>query len=515
MNPRPHFPLPLLVFGFPLALAACGLPTTRSDVKFAGVGLNPDEVGTAPTPSGGFIEYNWVEFAGGQLSLAALGLLSFDEAGPDMVNFEPPYAVVNGTGFVFDTDQPSPDALFGSFSRPPDVVGSCQTVYDPRSYLSNVADVGDAITLNTQDESAGFRIERRPYVYGPLVQRVFPNYSQLGSWRTQAWTHAVPTGKGFALTDMQDETLARPNFPFGQEVQVDFPGGVPPVQATYDSIPMPLAAADGNRTLQVPARPEGFMLQWTGPRFDSATRAWTGDNEAHSACLQFQANAQDPTSPADCTSLPTPPADGVLLGQVYTPPWKTADGVTLSWAPDEGTTDTLSVTVRFLGRIDETKDYFVTDAVDVAPTQDMRQAWAGDQADGTIPQSAAIPTGKRPSLACDDPADVNWEFDPTFKQSDGSYIPTLQGDPLYTLAEVTCTLDPAAGQFTITPDMLGPALAYAKQYRAGGAVFYVARTQTALIDIPPVRDYVGKAHDLMPITAVSKAVQVGRFWYDQ
>lgn len=506
-----------ILFATSLLLAGCGLPTTESNVKFAGVGLNPDEIGATPNPSGGLIEYSWVEFAGGQLSLAALGLLSFDEAGPASVGFKPPYAVVNGSGFVFDDNLGNPEALFGSFARPPTVVGSCETVYEPQAYLSNVSDLGNAISLETEDGSAGFNINRRPFVMPPVIQDVFPYYSELGSWRSKAWTHRVPSGDGVELTDMGEEVLARPNYPFGETVLMDFPGGLPPLEATYNSIPVPLSSAGGDRSVQLPEQPMGFMFEWTGPRLDPATQAWVEDGSEQRACLRFAQGEGMPASPADCLTLPEAPTDGNLLGQIYTPPWKTVDGLKLKWEPDADTTDTISLTIRILGKIDETESYFVDDYVEVDPLPEVEGDWNGLVADGEVPESASFPQGLRDSLACDDEEDVSWQFQPALRQGSvgsGQYVPTLQGDPLHTTVEVTCTVDPAAGEFVITSEMLEGALAFADQYEAAGAVFYVARTQTTLVDVPPVRDHVGNRRDIAPVTVVSKAVQVGRFWYD-
>lgn len=508
---------PRMLLAASLLLAGCGLPTTESNIKFAGVGLDPDEIGATPSPSGGLVEYVWVEFAGGQLSLAALGLLSFDEAGPASVGFKPPYAVVNGTGFVFDTDLGNPDAQFGSFARPPSVVGNCETVYEPQAYLSNVADLGNAITLETEDGSAGFKINRRPFVMPPVIQDVFPYYSELGSWRSQAWTHRVPTGDGTALSDMTESVLARPNYPFGQTVLMDFPGGLPPMEATYNSIPVPLAAGGGDRSVQLPEQPMGFMLEWTGPRMDAATRAWVDDGQVHRACLRYAQTTDMPANPADCMTLPDAPTDGNLVGQVYTPPWKTTEGLTLKWEPDNDTTDTISFTIRFLGPVDETESYFVDDYVDVQPISDIENDWDDLIDDGEVPESAAFPQGVRDSLACDDEEDVQWKFQPGLREGpegSGKYVPTLQGDPLHTSVEVTCTVDPASGEFTITNEMLESALAFADQYDAAGAVFYVARTQTSQVEVPAVRDSVGNRREIAPVTVVSKAVQVGRFWYD-
>lgn len=527
-------PLRNLSLLLPLALLGCGLPGTESDVKFPGVGVNPEEIGATPVDAGGLIEYSWVEFAGGQLSLAALGLLSFDEAGPNMVGFKPPYAIVNGTAFVFDTPMPSPDAMFGSYAAPPAVVGTCETNYEPRAYLSNVADVGNGVSLQTADGAAGFTINRRPFVLPPTVQNVFPYYSELGSWRAQAWTHKVPTGAGNSLADMTDEVLARPNYPFGQEVVVDFPGAIPPAEATYGSVPVPMAAAGADRSLMLPQQPGGFLLEWTGPRFDPSTRTWVEDGALHQQCVRYldsdaslgtdedgSGSSAGALTPDACASLPEPPTNGNVFGQIYTPPWKTADGLTLRWEPDDTSGDTLSFTIRFLGKVDETDYYFVNDRVRVDADNRTEDDWE-DLMDDLEEDGVSfangrptVPDGLRASMACDQEEDVEFVFDPAYKQSDGSYIPSLQGDPLHNVVEVTCTLDPAAGAFTISNEQLAQALSFADQYQASGAMFYIARTQTETMAIPPVRDNFGNKRNSDSVVAVAKAVQVGRFWYDR
>jgi hypothetical protein len=82
-----------------LVLMSCGREATDYDYKLAGVGLNPEEISPVPENFGGVIGYDYVEFSGAGLSLALMGLQSFDSSGPTTNNFEPPYAVVNGSAF--------------------------------------------------------------------------------------------------------------------------------------------------------------------------------------------------------------------------------------------------------------------------------------------------------------------------------------------------------------------------------------------------------------------------------
>jgi hypothetical protein len=108
----------LLLLAF-LGALACAPDYDESPTKLVGVGYDPEEIGPSPTPYGGVVEYSWVNFAGGGLSLALMGLGSFDEVGPSMLGYAPPYAAVYGFSYVFDTKLSAADSLGGVTSVPP------------------------------------------------------------------------------------------------------------------------------------------------------------------------------------------------------------------------------------------------------------------------------------------------------------------------------------------------------------------------------------------------------------
>ena len=74
--------------------------------------------------------------------------------------------------------------------------------------------------------------------------------------------------------------------------------------------------------------------------------------------------------------------------------------------------------------------------------------------------------------------------------------------------------DTGFAEFLLTEDMLADALAYATARDGGGAIFYFSRSSSAAIATPAARDDYGKRRDISPVLVVSRAVQLGRFWYD-
>ena len=535
----------------------CGLPATESDVKMAGVGLNPDDIGAIPDMQGGLIEYNLIDFVGAQLPLGLVGLVSYEQVGPD-VNFRPPYKMVMGQGFVFQDDTIAPDATMGTLPKPPAAEGVCQTRFEPRSYLSGLADVGNAITFSTEDGTGGWTVGRRPFVYPPDMRDVVTYYMELDSWKPEPrMRKAAPDGAGADPTAMVDIVHTPANFPEGEVVTVDFPGGIPPLEAGMGSIPLPLSAAGGNRAVQLPNSPKGVRLGWNGPRYDRYGRlidsaaAQTGGSdtgsapiEGNSTCLQYLPHNVSPATASDCLELEDPPRspedfialglsypDRELNGQMYTGPWDTDDQkVTFEWIPEEEDTgEILTLTVRFLGPVDREDENMVTSAVyGTSPAPLAQDSWDDAIASGDVPDGTPLPDGRRAALACDEPyemgepavirdseVEIEWPLEANYTYEDGSLVPSLQGDPGHNLAEVSCRLDESAGQFVLDQAILEQAMDYAALHGAQGAVFFLTRSTETNVQAPPVRDRYGKRHDTSPIKVVSRSIQVGRFWFGQ
>ena len=214
-----------------------------------------------------------------------------------------------------------------------------------------------------------------------------------------------------------------------------------------------------------------------------------------------------------------PIGDEYARGQMYTAPWETTNGVTVKWVPfsNNGITsaaegEILSISVRFMKRIDETATSFVEERVAVESNPQVQSLWDSTALSGAFPEGTECPeVGYRDALPCDE--DIDYVFDESLRKGD-SYVSSLQGDPLSTLAEVTCHVDNASGQFTLTNDVLSDAIAYAKQNNAKGAIFYVSRTTKTEANIPNVRDSNGNLSEIGPLLLSSNAVQIGRFWFN-
>ena len=127
--------------------AGCGRAVETSDVKLVGVGNNPDEIGPAPTPYGGLVEYNHVDFSGGALPLGAMGLSSYTEAGPSILNMEPPYGAVFGLSYIFDAK------LRGTTSRPLILKGR-----SPRLIFSSIVQTVPCVCLSASVGRASLSI---------------------------------------------------------------------------------------------------------------------------------------------------------------------------------------------------------------------------------------------------------------------------------------------------------------------------------------------------------------------
>ena len=490
-----------------LGSTACGRDAADAGARTPGVGLDPDEIGPLPTESGGLVEYNYVDFGGAGLPLGLLGLVSYDAVGPEGSDIKPPYGVVTAIAFILDTNAASPDVAFSSYAIAPAIEGSCYTSYRPGSGGLSVADAGDHVTIEGTDGSFRYDIGRRPVLYPKNnIENAFPYYFDLGPYRSEPLYYYDRVESG-TFTELEAKVAQVPNFAHGAEAEFSFPGTVTPAEASFSSIPVPSSAEGADLTFMTPSQPSGVMLSWKGPVYDASGNEidnTSGSETGTNTCFQFIAHETAPAVAEDCLTYQEPVDEfdnvGDLIpfeGQMYTAPWETDDGLTFSWVPPEagtaGEDDYVLISVRLLGPVDEDDKYKQVGTVEVIEDGDVY--------------------GTYEKLACEQEGeDYEWEFDPALLDSDGDYIPSLQGEPSDTLAEVTCWV-PDNGSFTVTEDLLADALAFGERNEAQGAIFYMSRAQYGDLDTPPARDAFGNLRDVEPLRVVSNSVVLGRFWY--
>lgn len=517
--------------GLLLLLAGCGRDATVTPFKTPGVGLDPGTIGPEPALQNGLFELNRVEFAGGGLPLALLGLVSY-QALDATGSADPPYAVVSGQGFVSEAPQPRMDVLFGTIGVPLDRPGTCYTQYEPRAFLSSLVDVGDHIAF--EGEGFSMRIGRRPVVYPKNnMEQIRPYYSDFAPWRPHAVNHAE-LGEDDSLADARETVLMPANWRPGATVNLRFPGGLPPEEATFGAIPMPLAATGNTVAHPLPQDLPDMMVAWSGPAYslDPATGAVGAaeeDQVASSAgvnqrCLQFAETTSPPGSPEGCASAPwrrTTDAFGqeVPVGQLYTGPWETEDGVGFAWEPLGGgaSSGTLVVGVRILGPVDFDDEYKRVAQVDAPATTHLRERYSVLDDAGLLAEGESLPDAvPREALACEAEADgtARWDIDPSLLDASGAPVLGLQGEPSRVLAEVICNV-PDDGLFVLTPEMVQDALDYGDQNGAAGAIFYVARTTASDLDTPDVRDRYGQRRPAEPVRVTTSTARFGRFYWNR
>jgi hypothetical protein len=170
--------------------------------------------------------------------------------------------------------------------------------------------------------------------------------------------------------------------------------------------------------------------------------------------------------------------------------------------------------VRFLGPIDARDANFTESVVLVDPSDSARTAWAQAQRRGDVPESVGIPQGRRAAAACEDPYKVEAVLEDSLVNGDGSFKTAVRGDPYNNVAEVTCRLSDD-GEYTLTAEQLEQAMIYARRMGAQGAVFYFARSTETDAAVPAAKGQHGQRLDISPIKLTSRAIEIGRFWYEE
>lgn len=478
-----------------LALVGCGRNITESDVKFAGVGLNPDEIGPVPEYYGGLVELDLITFGGGGLSLGTVGFASYDEVGPDLfADYEPPYSLVYGLSFIFDEQVPAPDVHHGSIGIGPELDDrdACWTNFEPFSFLmASTVELGSELHFADDSGEVDFSVGRFPEIYPPNPQEVFVYYSEVQSYRPNPVDHWAPQADG----TWAEEVLMPSNWAPGVEVEMTFGGGLPPLEAPVSSIPVPSSAVGAHRFV-LPKDPNNLSLEWAGQAYDH-----TGESMGEGdwkTCVQYIGVPGDSeTFATDCSQLSPPVkpsafAEPQIIGQMYTGPWDTSDGsVTFNWDSDDSVEgERVTLNIRFLGPVDRSDEGFLEPVV--------------VNEDGTV----------RDPLTCDGRADgLEYRFDESILDENGELPATLQGAPSEKLVEVSCSIVDD-GDFTLTMDHLQSALTYAQAKNGGGAVFYFSRGTSTEAVVPAVRDQAGMRRDVSPVKVRANSVTIGRFWVE-
>jgi len=473
----------------------CGRPSSDVDVKMVGVGLDPEEVGPSPTPYGGVVELDYVEFSGGNLPLALMGLGSYNVAGPELTSFEPPYAGIFGFSYIFDQKLPAADTMMNVGAAPPDVEDSCYTAFEPSGPIGSftTVDVGDYMEFFSTNPDHGFKMNRLPGDYPPDPQDMFIYYIGFQFHTPEPMKHLVPDpadpDNPYAMTQ---ETYRQANFPFEEELSFRFPGGFSDYVQPVASIPRP-SQSMGENLVRLPSAHGGVVLDWDGPRFgpDGDTLAEDGPQRR---CFEYYGERdEDPSVPGDCDELFEAPTDieeyNSFPGQIYTAPWDTTDGnVTFAWTPREYG-DQVTLTVRFLEKVDLTDSDFLYPAVKMD--------------NGSY----------RPAQTCEE-ADASWEVKGNYVANSGGLVGGLQGDPSSKMAEITCLLKDD-GEFVLSEDVFANALSYVKQRGAGGVVFFFGRGNEEAINVPFAKDQYDQKHDISPVKVSTRAIRIGRFHWEQ
>lgn len=494
-------------------VAACGRPNTPSEVKFVGAGYMPDEVGPSPTPYGGVVEYDHIDFGGAGLPLALMGLSGTDPAGPQLLDFAPPYEGVFGFSYIFDEKLTAGDTFANVGAAPPELEDSCYASFEPTGPIGSftTVDLGDFLEFATGDQglmapdAAGLRMERSPTDYPPDAQGVFVYYIGFEYYKPfELMYNTVNPEDPTNPMAMGQRVYRRKNYPFGESVVFSYPGGFADYNQAVSSIPHPSSTVDSNR-MDLPNRLGPVMMSWKGPRFDARGNeiaSTAGTDEAINRCFEFyEGRGEDPARAlADCGSpvqLPSALATyNSFEGQMYTGPWESDDGVTFQW----DTTDDAGQPLK--------GDQIVLSVRWMAPVDRDDPNYARRVVAGTSEAASTCAT------------DTSFEFDAQTYTVDGTpngeLVPSLQGDPFSQLANVTCLLK-NDGEFTLTKEHVARALEHValSPDGAGGVVFFFSRGNEADANsVPPVKDQFGQKHMIDPIKMTARSIRIGRFHWN-
>ena len=219
----------LLLACLVVGASSCGYNTGISDIKPVGVGYEPGDLFPGPEARGGLIDAVLLQLNGQQLDLGVTGLFYSTGAftNPQTDLFE----TVLSFGYFFSPAIISADEWQFISPKGPDLDDACFLQVNSGGPLGNftTVDVGDRVSVTNVQENdedpTRLDLLRNPQTYPTNTTRVSISYST-----TDVLRRPTPGFPG--------------NWAFGQDVEMQFDGGLPPANTPVASIPRPSDAED-------------------------------------------------------------------------------------------------------------------------------------------------------------------------------------------------------------------------------------------------------------------------------
>ena len=499
-----------------LLLPGCARDTSDAGVKPVGVGYEPGDLFPAPEKRGGIVDMTLVQTRGTNLDFGVTGF--FGSAGAFVDNSVDPFDAILAFSYFFAPAIVAADELSLLTPKGPDLEDACFVRTPGRGPLGSfrTVDVGEQLLFTNASEDPGMRTEfsmpRDPADYPLNTSSVFIYYI------------------GTAPHRVSDPILPD-NWPFGEDVELQFEGALPPENAPVASIPLPSDAADERA-----GKDEGNPSVFTPDDLSGVKVSNRVDDEG-AVTMRFEPGA----------ALPDPRGNDGVLHVTWDEPL----------TEDAGTDLTISVLLLGKGEGSKTtnnlgQEDFCVPAEALAVELHRDDAWFIEYAarkanwcDGDFEPDLELGNdefgldllgedtchngidddgeGTCDETGCMADDGVTW-LQPDPSCSRHSYKTSYCGSDnlCYTqggdrtadghVAELICTARDD-GDFVVTSDLIDE-LVGLSDVEIAGAVLKVVRSSEELIQVPMVRDAIGNEENINPVRLRASQMQFGRFEWE-
>jgi len=497
-------------------LPGCARDTSDAGVKPIGVGYEPGDLFPAPEERGGIIDMTLVQTRGTNLDFGVTGF--FGSAGAFVDTSADPFDAIMAFSYFFAPAIVAADELSLLTPKGPDLADACFVRTPGRGPLGSfrTVDVGEELLFTNASEDPNMRTEfvmpRDPADYPLNTSSVFIYYI------------------GTAPHRVSDPILPD-NWPYGEDVELQFEGALPPENAPVASIPLPSDAVDESA-----GKGEGHPSVFTPDELTGVRVSNRVDDEG-AVTMRFEPGA----------GLPDPRGNDGVLHVTWDEP-----------LTEDATTD-LTISVLLLGKGEGAKTTnslgqsdFCVPAEPLAFDTERDDAWfieyaarkanwcdsdyepdlelgndefgldllgedtchngLDDDGEGTCDESGCMSDDGMTWLP-PDPSCARHIYKTSYCGSDNLCY-TQGGDRTADghVAELVCTAADD-GDFVVTSDLIDELVALSDTEIAG-AVLKVVRSSEELIQVPMVRDAIGNQENINPVRLRASQMQFGRFEWE-